>query len=199
MMIIAFSNNPQRIWNIEPFINQDNWKGIDFPSYSKDWKKFEQNGKSIAINILYVPYSTKEIRLACKSKHNQKRKNQVILLMITDGEKWYYLAVKNLPRLLREITSNHNGDFYCLNCFHSHSIKNRLKKHERVCNDHDYCHVEMPNEDNKTLEYNHEEKSLQVPFIIDVDIESLLLKMPFCQNNPEKSYTEKKAKYIPSG
>ena len=57
----------------------------------------------------------------------------------------------------------------------------------------------MPNEDNKTLEYNHEEKSLQVPFIIDVDIESLLLKMPFCKNNPEKSYTEKKAKYIPSG
>ena len=119
--------------------------------------------------------------------------------MITDGEKWYCLAVKNLPRLLRGITSNHNGDFYCLNCFHSYSIKNRLKKHERVCNDHDYCHVEMPNEDNKTLEYNHEEKSLQVPFIIDVDIESLLLKMPFCKNNPEKSYTEKKAKYIPSG
>ena len=148
---------------------------------------------------MYVPYSTKEIRLACKSKHNRKRKNQVILLMITDGEKWYCLAVKNLPRLLRGITSNHNGDFYCLNCFHSYSTKNRLKKHERVCNDHDYCHVEMPNEDNKTLEYNHEEKSLQVPFIIDVDIESLLLKMPFCKNNPEKSYTEKKAKYIPSG
>ena len=57
----------------------------------------------------------------------------------------------------------------------------------------------MPNKDNKTLEYNHEEKSLKIPFIIDVDIEYLLLKMPFCQNNPEKSYTEKKAKHVPSG
>ena len=28
------------------------------------------------------------------SKHNTNRENQVILLMITDGKKWYYLAVK---------------------------------------------------------------------------------------------------------
>ena len=41
----------------------------------------------------------------------------VILLMITDGEKWHYLAVKKLPTLLRGITLKHNGDFYCLNCF----------------------------------------------------------------------------------
>ena len=40
--------------------------------------------------------------------------------MITDGKKWHYLAVKRLPVLLRGITSNHNGEFYCLNCFHSY-------------------------------------------------------------------------------
>ena len=57
----------------------------------------------------------------------------------------------------------------------------------------------MSNEDNNILKYNHGEKSLKVPFIIDADIESLLPKMPCCQNNPEKSYTEKKAKYTPSG
>ena len=57
----------------------------------------------------------------------------------------------------------------------------------------------MSNEDNNILKYNHGEKSLKVPFIIDADIESLLPKMPCCQNNPEKSYTEKKAKHTPSG
>ena len=41
----------------------------------------------------------------------RKRKNQVILLMITDGEKYHYLAVKILSRLLYGITSNHHGDF----------------------------------------------------------------------------------------
>ena len=52
--------------------------------------------------------------------------------MITDSTKWNYLAVKRFSALLRGITLNHNRDFYCLNCFHSHSTKERLKKHEKV-------------------------------------------------------------------
>ena len=46
-------------------------------------------------HILFVPYNTKQIGLAYKSKYNHKRDNQVILLMITDGEKWHYLALKS--------------------------------------------------------------------------------------------------------
>ena len=75
--------------------------------------------------------------------------------MITDRKKWYYLAVKRLSALLRGITSNHDGAFHCLNCFHSYSTKVKLKKREKVFNDHDYCYVEMPDEDNKMLKYNH--------------------------------------------
>ena len=67
---------------------------MDFPSHGKDWKNFELNNKSIALNILYVPYNTEKIRHEYKSKYNLTRENQVILLMITDGEKWHYLAVK---------------------------------------------------------------------------------------------------------
>ena len=100
------------------------------------------------------------------SKHNIKRKNQVSSLMITDGKKWHYLAVKS-SALLRGITSNHNGDLYCLNCFHAYSTKNSLN---------DYCHIKMPNEDNKILKYNHGEKSMKVPFIIYADLECLLEK-----------------------
>ena len=47
--------------------------------------------------------------------------------MITDGEKWHYLAVKKLSALLRGITANNNADFYCLNCFWSYSTKNGLE------------------------------------------------------------------------
>ena len=57
----------------------------------------------------------------------------------------------------------------------------------------------MPNEDNKILKYNPGEKSLKVPFIIYADLKCLLEKIGACQNNPEKSYTEKKAKHTPSG
>ena len=119
--------NPQRISKIKPFIDQYDWKEIGFPTHSKDWKEFELNNKAIALNILFVSYNTEKIRLASKSKHNFKRENQVILLMITDGKKWHYLAVKSLSALLRGITSNHVGDFYCLNCFYSYRTEKNLK------------------------------------------------------------------------
>ena len=98
-----------------------------------------------------MPYNTKEIRHAYKSKYNLNRENQVILLMITDGEKCHYFAVKSLSALLRGIISKHEGGFYCLNCFCSYNTKNKLKKHKSVCENHDYCYVEMPKEDNKVL------------------------------------------------
>ena len=71
-------NHPERISNIKPFIDQYNWEGIDFPSGIKDWKKFERINKTIALNILYVPFNTKTINLAYKSKYNRKRENQVV-------------------------------------------------------------------------------------------------------------------------
>ena len=71
--------------------------------------------------------------------------------MITDGEKWNYLAVKSLSALFRRTTGNNNGDFYCLNCFQSYTTENNLKEHKKVYENHDYCYVEMPEEDNKIL------------------------------------------------
>ena len=55
-----FKKDPQIIPKIKAFIDQCNWKDIDFPSHSKDWKKFESNNKSIALNILYVPHNTEK-------------------------------------------------------------------------------------------------------------------------------------------
>ena len=90
--------------------------------------------------------------------------------MITDGKKWRYLAVKKLFLLRKGITSDHKGDFYCLNCCQSYSTKKKLKKHKDVCEKHDYCHAKMPKEDRKILTYNHREKSMKVPFIIYADL-----------------------------
>ena len=66
----------------------------------------------------------KKTRHAYKSKYNKEFENQITLLMITDGEKWNYRAVKKLSALLRGIISKHNGGFYCLDCFHSYSTIN---------------------------------------------------------------------------
>ena len=192
------NNHPEKISKIRPFIDQYNWKDIDFPAASKDWKKFELNNK-VSLNILFVPHNTKKIQLAYRSKYNLTYNKQIILLMITDGEKWHYLVVTNLSRLLRGITSNHHDGFYCLNCFHSYRTKNKLEAHKKICENHDYCHVEAPIKSNNTIKYNHGEKSIKMLFTIYTDLECLLEKMNTCQNDPNKSSTTKINKHTPSG
>ena len=87
--------------------------------------------------------------------------------------------------------TNHNGNFCCLNCFHSYSTDSKLIKHYKVCKNHGCYYVEMRNEDNKILKYNHGEGFMKSPVIMYSDLECLLEKRSACQNNPEKSYTEK--------
>ena len=82
--IIKVLKKTHRISKLKPYINQYNWNDIKFPSDKEDWKKFEQNNKEIALNVLFVPHNKKEIEPAYTSKYNYKRKQQVILLMITD-------------------------------------------------------------------------------------------------------------------
>ena len=88
---------------------------------------------------------------------------------------------------------------YCLNCFHPYTTEKKLKKHERICNDHYFCHLKMSDEDNKILKYIPEEKSLKAPFILCADLECLLRKINTYSSNPDKSHTEKKATHKPSG
>ena len=48
--------DPQRTLKIKAFIDKYNWKGIEFPSYSKDWKKFEESNQTIAYLICTIQY-----------------------------------------------------------------------------------------------------------------------------------------------
>ena len=56
-----FKNHPERISNMHEFFsNKYNWEGIGFPAGTKDWKRFEKNNKTIALNILSVPHNEKK-------------------------------------------------------------------------------------------------------------------------------------------
>ena len=163
-------------------------KEISFPSPQKDWIKFYLNNESIALNILYVRHNTEEIKYACVSKYNTNHLNRLIL---ADGKKWLFFAVNCLSSLLRGITSNHQEEFYCLNCLHSYRTEYRLSKHYSVCKNHDCCYVDMPNEDNKIFKYNHGKKSVNVAFVFYADEEPLLERIDTYHNNPEKLSTTK--------
>ena len=146
-----------------------------------------------------MPHNTRKIHVAYKSRHTLTCDKQLISLMISNGEKWHYLTVKNLPGLLKGITSTHQEDFYCLNCFHSYRTKNKLEAHKKICENNKYCHVEMPTKDNNTIKYNQGEKSTKLPFVVYADLECLLEKISTCQNSPSESSTTEINKHTPSG
>ena len=121
------------------------------------------------------------------------------MLIITDDcKRWHYLAAKSFSALLRRISSSNNGDFYCLNCFHSYKTHDKLKKHERVCNNHDYCHANISKEHEK-IKYLPREKSLKDPFIIYADLECLLKKCDLVKIIPKILTQRKNVKRKPPG
>ena len=64
-----------------------------------------------------------------------------------------------------------------------------------MSNNHDSCHIEITKWVVKILKYNPGEKSLKAAFAIYLDLECLLKKEQYRENNNlEKSYTVKKNK-----
>ena len=186
----TIEKDPQRISKLKPYINKYNWEGINFPARSKEWRKFTQNNVTIALNILYAEKNTKKINIVYKSKYNIKRKKQVILLVIGDGIKYHYLAVTNSSGFLQGNSSNHRGDFCCLNCFNSYTTKN--KEHEEICNNHNSCRIKMPDCANKTIKYNPGEKSLKAPFSFFLDLECILKNYNLVKATQKKLIQKKK-------
>ena len=85
------------------------------------------------------------------SKHNSNREKEVILSMISNGDKWHYLAVKKVSAVLRGILPNICSGFYCLSCLHSFGTKNKFESHEKVYKNTDFCNIVMPSENTQIL------------------------------------------------
>ena len=79
---------------------------------------------------------------------------------------------KKLSELLRGITSKHYDDFYCLYCLLSFRTKSKSELHKKVCENKDFCHVIMPSEEAKILEFYQYQKCDKAPFINYADLES---------------------------
>ena len=107
----------------------------------------------------------------------------------------YMKPIKSTSKLFRDISTKHNSDVFCLNCLHSFRTCKALNNHQRSCNNHNYCKVVIPEEGENILKHQFGTKSLEMPHMIYADTETLLIKQHSCSNNPEKSFTEKRAKH----
>ena len=113
---------------------------------------------------MFCMLKEKKIYTDYVSKRNSNLEKQVILLIISNGGKWHYLAVKKLSALLTGIASKNNGDFSCLNCIRleQKTNLNRIKKHVKI---KDFCSIIMPSGETKISELDQYQKYDKAPFI----------------------------------
>ena len=108
--------NPERISKLRKFESMYDWSDLSFPTLLKDISKFEFRN-SLTINILGL--EGRDIYLCRKGTPGHKLVN---LLLVCDGDKWHYTAVKSLSRLLRSSNSKHKAkQHFCMNCLQGFS------------------------------------------------------------------------------
>ena len=191
-----------------------NFNGINFSANKHDYKTFQKNNDTIALDIFHVPFNEEDILPEYVSKHNFNRDVQISLLKITDGDgKWHFLALKSckvvdsdcmnsqksFSRLMRGMSSSVYENYYCLDCFHSYRSQSALEKPTILCKEHTFCKTKFSEGANAILKHKHGSKSIRINDIIYVDLECLFTKYDTPNNSFNSSHTTNIAKPIPTG
>ena len=203
-------HHPERISLLRPYENQYNWKGLEFPVSIKKIDKFEKNNPGIAVNVLFSNNKNQNIYTARRSERNVKCKKQVNLLMIVDGEKRYYTAIKDISRLLSKLNGKTRRTYhFCMNCLNGFRTESARDKHYEYCSSNGHVKVKMSTEKEKWLKFHDGQYQFMLPFILYADFEGIFKPVdePYrdkmntmkTERKVKASYTEKTNTHVPSG
>ena len=134
---------------------------IKVSSLPNDIAKFEKTTKSIGAK-------GKEIQndgyTGCK---------QVNLLLISDGTKQHYAAIKNMSRLLASQNNKHeHAQYKCFNFLQLFNSVESRDQHQDYCMDNEAVKIEMP-QPGSTVKFQDGQKQLRAPYIMYVYTETL--------------------------
>ena len=117
----------------------------------------------------------KNIYTVRRSERNVKCKKQVTLLMIEDGKKRHYAAIKSISRLLKSLNATHKGAYhFCMNYLNGFQTSSARDKHYEYCSSNGHVKVKMPTEKEKWLRFHDGQYTFKVPFMLYADFESIL-------------------------
>ena len=177
--------------------NTLNMEGIDYPVNIKGHiKRFEKQNPDISVSVLGYSKDEKIYPLR-RSKHamKNKRKYNIILLLIKDGDNSHYCLVKNESALLSSQVNKRKGKLYfCLNCLNGFDTPEKLENHKKYCEEEESVKITMP-PPNTFINFKNFVHSEKAPFAIYADFESVLKPLDNCNPDPNRSYTKKYNKH----
>ena len=177
--------------------NTLNMEGIDYPVNIKGHiKRFEKQNPDISVSVLGYSKDEKIYPLR-RSKHamKNKRKYNIILLLIKDGDNSHYCLVKDESALLSSQVNKRKGKLYfCLNCLNGFDTPEKLENHKKYCEEEESVKITMP-PPNTFINFKNFVHSEKAPFAIYADFESVLKPLDNCNPDPNRSYTKKYNKH----
>ena len=186
-------NNHQRISKLRRYENEFDWSEINYPVSTSDINKFERRNR-IGVNVLALNGKTPYI---CRKGVDYER--TVNLMILEDGEKKHYVAIKSLERLLSMDNSKHKeSQHFCNNCLQGFKTQESRDNHYEYCRSNDSVRIEMPTR-NPIVSYSNGQHQFKVPFMMYADFESLLEPIQGVSNDPAQSSTRGVNVHNPSG
>jgi len=134
--------------------------------------RFESQNPTISVNVLikdeknFVPTYT--------AKFCNERPNHVNLLLLPQGDKYHYVLVTSLSKLVADRTNHVGRTFICPYCLYPFRYQHCLDNHLPACGKHLPQTVKYPKERENILKFDKIQHMFPVPFVLYTDFESYL-------------------------
>lgn len=190
------THHAERISHYQPFKEELNFTGIDFPVTIDQVSKFEKLNPDISVTVIGIEEK------ATKQGENksclfplrvldQKQEKHITLLYWQQNEEYHYAWVKNLNRLLSSTKSIRNQTWFCERCFQGFTRQDLLEKHSENCQHIPIQAVTVVDEEICFMNWSKTEETL---FRVYADFECILKE---CDEEDINGKTIKVQKHIP--
>ena len=132
--------NAERITHYQPYKDELNLDGIDFPVSIDQISKFEKQNPGISVTVIGIEEPERSKKgvvlpsvLFPLRVPDQQLKKHVVLLYWEQNQQYHYALVKNVNRLLSRTKSHHSQTFFCERCFQGFIRPDLLEKHSEIC------------------------------------------------------------------
>ena len=187
----SLKTHPEGIAKVDKnMVNNLGYEGIEFPVSKNDFSKIEKkNNICVSVfcyenNLVYLVYVS-----------DQKFKNCIDLLMITNENKSHYVYIKDFNRFMCNKTKCKNKKHFCKFCLQCFIIERVLAEHKETClkiNGKQTVKLRSG-----SIKFKNHFKQLAVPFEIYADFECNVKRVKGSDGNNNTSHTEKYQAHIP--
>ena len=173
----------QRPSKYTQWLQEHNWTGITFPMTAGQLPLFERNNPGLVINLLEwkdEDSTVHRIRTAPIPKSTEQDVRCVNIMAVqVEEDKWHYVGVTNLDRLLCE-KNKLSGYTYCERCFRClrYNIKDGKGKQQVVDEHRHGCYADKPDSvkmpESFSLQFENWKAIDRLPYVVYADAECYL-------------------------